>query len=121
MNTGRKITSGKYHANRKKRLYEKQSQERIVVLRETKRKNLRVKGGAVKTILLSADIANIIVGGKAKKVKIKNVLETPQNIFFARQNRLAKGAIIETELGKAKITNRPSQEGHVNAILLEQK
>ena len=120
MNKGRKITGGKYHANIKKRFYEKQNQERVVALRETKRKNLRIKSGKIKTILLSADIANILVSGKAKKVKIKNVVETPQNIFLARQNRLMKGAIIETELGKARITNRPSQEGHINAILVEQ-
>jgi small subunit ribosomal protein S8e len=56
--------------------------------------------------------------GKSKKVSIKNVLETPANTFLARQNILIKGAIIETELGKAKITNRPSQEGNVQAILI---
>ena len=53
------------------------------------------------------------------KEEIKNVLETPQNTFFARQNRLMKGALIQTSLGKAKITNRPGQEGHINAILVE--
>lgn len=121
MNKGRKITGGKYHANRKKKFYEIQNQERKVSLRETKRKNLRVKGGHTKTILLSTDIANISISGKIKKAKIKKVLETPQNIFLARQNRLMKGAIIETELGKARITNRPSQEGQVNAILVENK
>jgi ribosomal protein S8E len=31
-----------------------------------------------------------------------------------------KGAIITTSLGRAKITNRPTQEGHVNAILLKE-
>ena len=121
MNKGRKITGGKYHANRKKRFYEIQNQERKVSLRETKRKNLRVKGGNIKTILLSSDIVNISVNGKVRKTKIKKVLETPQNIFLARQNRLTKGAIIETDLGKARITNRPSQEGQVNAVLVENK
>ena len=54
-----------------------------------------------------------------QKAEIKNVKETPQNRFWARQNRLLKGAIIETSLGKARITNRPTQEGHINGILLE--
>ena len=119
MNKGRKITSGKYHSNRKKKFYEKQSQERIVLLGETKRKSLRVKGGNIKTILLKSNIANVLIEGKTQKAEIKNVLETPQNKFLARQNRLLKSAVIETSLGKARITNRPSQEGHINAVLLE--
>ena len=118
MNKGRKISGGKYHANRKKKFYEKKGQEREVTLKETKRKQMRVKGGNVKTVMLNADIANVLVDGKTKKAEIKNVLETPHNIFHARQNRLTKGTIIQTSLGKAIITNRPSQEGHVNAVLV---
>ncbi len=121
MNTGRKITGGKYHARRKKRSHERQGQERIVVLGETKRKQLKVRGGSIKTTLLKANIANVRVGNKTFKAEIKNVEETPQNKFFARTNRLVKSALIETSLGKARITNRPSQEGHVNAVLIESK
>ena len=51
--------------------------------------------------------------------ELKNVLETPSNRFLARQNILTKGAIVETESGKAKITNRPSQEGSVQGVLIE--
>jgi small subunit ribosomal protein S8e len=120
MNKGRKITGGKYHANRKKKLYEKQGQERVVTLKETKRKSLRVNGGNKKTILLNSNEANLTVNGKTKKATIKNVLETPHNLFHARQNRLAKGTIIMTSEGKAKITNRPSQEGCVNAVLVKE-
>ena len=120
MNYGRKISGGKYHKQRKKKLYEKRNPERDVTLGETKTKQLHVRGGARKTILLRANSVNISVEGKTKKAEIKNVEETPQNRFFAK-NRLMKGAIIETSLGKAKITNRPSQEGCVNAILVEQK
>jgi len=121
MNTGRKITGGKYHARRKKRLFELRSQQRIAVLGKIKRKTLKTMGGHAKTVLLSADHANVLdKSGKVKKAEIKNVIETPQNKFFARQNRLLKGAIIETSLGKARITNRPTQEGCVNAVLLKE-
>lgn len=120
MNLGRKISGGKYHRSRKKRLYEKQNQERIAVLSEdTKTKQMKVRGGNVKTVVLKTDKVNITEGKTAKVAAIKNVLETPQNHFLARQNRLIKGAIIETTLGKAKITNRPSQEGMVNAVLIK--
>ena len=70
--------------------------------------------------MLSTDIANITdKKGKTKKAKITNVIETHANRFLARQNILIKGAIIDTELGKARITNRPSQEGSVNAVLID--
>lgn len=121
MRLGRKISGGRYKKQRKKKLYEKSSQPRIVKLGATKRKKIRVKGGNIKTIFFSTDEANVInkKTKKAKKVKIKNVLETPSNKFLARQNILIKGAIIETEAGKAKITNRPGQEGTVQAELID--
>ena len=117
---GRKITGGMYHKQRKKKLYEKQGQETHVVLGETSKKQIKTMGGHVKTIMLKENKANLLVNGKIQRVEIKNVIETPQNRFLARQNRLTKGAIIETDKGKARITNRPSQEGHINAVLIEQ-
>ncbi|MEK6889248.1 MAG: 30S ribosomal protein S8e [Nanoarchaeota archaeon] len=120
MNRGRKISGGKYHKQRKRKLFERPSQERHAILGEVKSKKLRVRSGKLKTILLKSDIANIIIKGKAQKAKILNVIETPQNRFYARQNRLLKSALIQTSLGKAKITNRPTQEGQINAILIEE-
>jgi len=120
MNQGRKITGGKYHRLRKTRLHERHVQEHIVILGETKKKTLRVRGGNQKIILLNANSANVSTGKEIKKAGIINVLETPQNKFMARQNRLTKGAIIETSIGKAKITNRPSQEGQINAVLVKE-
>lgn len=119
MNTGRKISGGKYHKLRKKKKFEHLGQERHVILGDTKRKQLRIKSGDMKIILLKSNEANILIEKKVQKAKITNVIETPQNRFFARQNRLLKGAIIDTSLGKARITNRPSQEGHVNAVLIK--
>lgn len=115
MNHGRKFTGAKYHADRKKKKFERKGQENIATLGETKRKSKRVMGGNTKTILLNDNEVNI----SGKKAEITNVTETPQNIFLARQNRLIKGAVIETSLGKAKITNRPAREGFVNAILVK--
>jgi len=123
MKTGKKASGGRYHKSRKKKKYELVGQARIVKLGKEKRRKLRILGGKLKTVLLTTDIANIIdkKTKKAKKVKIKNVLETPSNKFLARQNILIKGAIIETEIGKAKITNKPSQEGSVQAILIKEE
>jgi small subunit ribosomal protein S8e len=123
MKTGKKFTGGRYHKSRKKKKHELVRQERVVKLGKEKRKKIRTRGGNEKIILLATNIANIIdkKTKKAEKVNIKNVLETPSNKFLARQNILMKGAIIETDKGRAKITNRPSQEGSVQAVLIEKE
>ena len=119
MNKGRKTSGAKYHSNRKKRWYEHTTYTNETTLGETKTKVIRVRGGQSKIMLLKSNTANLTVGKKTEKVEIKNVLQTPQNAFLARQNRLMKGAIIQTSKGKAKITNRPTREGVINAILVE--
>ena len=119
-NKGRKISGGKYIQNRKKKPYEIKGQKRIVKIGEEKRKTKRTRGGNKKTFLLKTNFINVLVKGKMQKTGIKNVLETPSNRFLARQNVLTKGTIVETEFGKVKITNRPSQEGIINGILLEE-
>lgn len=116
---GRKISGGRYHKQRKSKKYELHNPERHVILGETKRKQLRIRGGNMKTISLKIEVANVLVKGKIKPVKITNVEETPSNRFYARQNRLMKGALITTEAGKARITNRPGQEGQINAVLVQ--
>lgn len=116
---GKKISGGKYIQRRKKKLRELPGQKRIVKLGEEKRRSKRTKGGNKKVFLLKADSINIVKNNKIQKTKIKNVLETPSNKFLARQNIITKGTIVDTELGKAKVTNRPTQEGVVNGILLE--
>jgi len=120
MNKGRKISGGLYHANRKKKKHEIPGIPRIVKLRQRKLKVIRARGGNLKNVLLSTDIVNVTdKKGKTKKAKIVNVVETKANRFLARQNVLIKGAIIDTDMGKARVTNRPSQEGQVNAVLIE--
>ena len=117
---GRKITGGRYKTPKKKKLTGRRSQTRIVRLAEKKTKMIRGRGGNKKLVSLSANTINVVIPGKKTvKSKIKNVIETPSNMFLARQNILVKGAIVETDLGRCKITNRPSQEGIVQGILLE--
>jgi small subunit ribosomal protein S8e len=119
MKIGRKKTGGKYHLSRKKRQFEKPGQRRITRLGDEKRKSKTTRGGNRKVFLLKAKFINIYENGKTVKAEIKNVLETPSNRFFARQNILTKGTIVETGKGKARITNRPTQEGIVNGILVK--
>jgi len=115
----RKISGGKYRKARKKKLSELKGKERVVKLGKEKKKKIMTRGGKLKTVLLSTNKVNLFLHNKKYKVvEIKSVLETPSNKFLARSNVLIKGAIIETAAGKAKITNRPGQEGSVQAILI---
>ena len=118
MKAGRKTSWGRYKKPKKKKLTGRQSQVRIVKIGDKKTKLLKTRGGSKKLTSFFNNIANIIEKNKAKNTTIKNVIETPSNTFLARQNILVKGAIIETELGKARITNRPSQEGNIQAVLI---
>jgi small subunit ribosomal protein S8e len=121
MKKGRKASGGRYKPSRKKKKYELPGIPRVVKLRKTKRKTIRTLGGKGKSVLLACEEANITdQKGKTKVTKIKNVLETSANRFWARQNILVKGALIETELVKARITNRPGQEGCINAVLVKE-
>jgi small subunit ribosomal protein S8e len=121
MKLGRKLTGGKYRASRKKKKYELVRPARVVKLKEEKRKVIKTRGGNEKLVLLGGNKINILdkKKNKTKVVAIKNVIETPSNKFLARQNILTKGAIVETEMGKARITNRPSQEGTIQGVLIE--
>lgn len=119
MKAGRKKTGGRYHASRKKRLHEKIGQGRITKLGDEKRKSKAIRGGNRKVYLLKAKSINLQEKGKTIRAEIKNVLETPSNRFFARQNILTRGTIVETDKGKARITNRPTQEGVVNGVLVK--
>ncbi|MDA3836174.1 MAG: 30S ribosomal protein S8e [Nanoarchaeota archaeon] len=119
MKLGRKATGGKFIKQRKRKSYERLGQRRTVKLGEEKRKSVRIMGGNDKTFLLRGQTINVRTTTNTQKTIITNVLETPSNRFLARQNVITKSTIVETELGKVKITNRPTQEGNINGILLE--
>ncbi len=87
--------------------------------KEEMRERQRGKGANHKVKLKTAIFANVVSkDGKIKKVKIVNVVQSPDNRHYASENVITKGAILETEIGKAKVTSRPSQHGVVNAVLV---
>lgn len=120
---GRMITGGKINLGRKKRKYELGSLPILTRVGKDKRGKHRRKGGIYKIKSYLAEYANVFVPkqNKTKKVKILTVLENKANPHFVRRNIITKGCIINTEIGKAKVTSRPSQHGIVNAILVEDK
>ncbi len=83
--------------------------------------NVRGMGNNRKYRTLAADFANILDKKTKKftKAKIKTVVENPANRNYVRRNIITKGAIVETDKGKARITSRPGQDGTVNAVLVD--
>ena len=81
-------------------------------------KTTRSRGGAEKGKLKYASSANLLTNEGYKKVKIKAILESKDNRNFARLKIITKGTVIDTDLGKAVVINRPGREGSINAKLI---
>ena len=115
----RKSSGGKYNEYRKKRVFELGSKPTLTLLGETTKKFERVRGGLIKTRLLRTNIVNVIdKQGKFHKATIKTVKENPADPNFTRRNIITKGSIVETNVGKVKITSRPGQVGTLNGTLI---
>jgi small subunit ribosomal protein S8e len=121
--SGRKATGGRLILARGKRKFEAGREQSDTTIAAVRTKRIETKGGNFKMRILRGDVAIIAdpVSGKAKKVKIETVTDNSANQHFMRRNIITKGAVIKTELGDAKVTNRPGQDGVINAVLLPSK
>jgi small subunit ribosomal protein S8e len=118
----RKPSGGLRGRHRKvKRKYELGSPPTLTrVGSEEERKVERVRGGNVKIRLKEAVYVNVALpGGVVKKVKILDVVETPENPQHAKSKIISKGSVVKTELGLVKITSRPGQDGVLNGVLIK--
>lgn len=88
---------------------------------EDRHKIIRTHGGNHKVRALRANQASVSdpKTGTTKRVAIETVEENTANPNYVRRNLLTKGAIIRTELGRARIASRPGQDGIINAVLVE--
>jgi len=120
---GKKKTGGKIHAHRRKRKFELGSTPLMTKLGKETKKIVRTKGKGRKIKSLSAQHANVYDSATraTKRVKIIDVIENPANPHFVRRGIITKGTTIETELGLARVTSRPSQHGVVSAVLVKEK
>ncbi|MEM0000871.1 MAG: 30S ribosomal protein S8e [Desulfurococcaceae archaeon] len=117
----RKPTGGLKGRHRKRRKYELGSPPtRTVLANEEERKVERAFGGNVKTKLKKALYINVALSdGTVKRVKVLDVVETPENPQNARSKVISKGSVVKTELGLVKVTSRPGQDGTLNGVLLQ--
>ncbi len=81
-------------------------------------KHVRSRGGNLKNKLQYAAYANLLTDKGSRKVKINTIVESKDNRNFSRLKIMTRGSVIDTEAGKAVITNRPGREGSINARLI---
>jgi len=112
---GRRIRYGKG-----KRKSEIGREQHLTTIGKNKVKNVRTRGNNKKIRAMTTDVAFVVdpKTGKTTKTEIISVVENQANIHYVRRNIMNKGAIIETKIGKAKITSRPGQSGNINAVLI---
>jgi small subunit ribosomal protein S8e len=117
----RKPTGGRLKQFAGKHKRELGRQETKPQLGEEKKKTIRTRGNNKKIRMMNCEYANVTnpKTGKTKKVKILDVEKNPANIDFSRRGIITRGAIINTDAGKARVTSRPGQAGMVNAVLIK--
>ncbi|TFG23984.1 MAG: 30S ribosomal protein S8e [Promethearchaeota archaeon] len=116
----RRYTGKKYKHFRKKRKRELERPPINTEIGTERRKEQRVMGGNSKLKLFSSVFVNVtdLNTNKTSKVKILKFESNEASLDLNRRHILTRGAVVETELGKAKITSRPGQHGVLNAVLI---
>jgi small subunit ribosomal protein S8e len=115
--TGRRI-----RYSRSKRKFEIGREALLTTIGSTRLKKIRTQGKNRKTRAKTLNVAYVVdqKNHKTSKTEIKSVIGNPANINYIRRNIINKGAIIETSLGKARVTSRPGQTGMINAVLISE-
>jgi len=118
----RKFTGGRRIASKGKRKLELGREAAEPHLDETRRKNVDTLGGNRKVRLLRCNMANVTnpSNNTTRQVSIENVVDNESNKHYIRRNILSRGGIVSTEIGNARITSRPGQDGVVNAVLIKE-
>ncbi len=116
----RKFTGKKYKHFKKKRKRELERPTIDTTIGEEKKKKQRVMGGNTKLKLFSSQYINVTDPNtnKTSRVRILDFERNDASKALNRRHILTKGAVVETELGNAKITSRPGQTGQLNGVLV---
>ncbi len=117
----RKKTGGKRRAYRGKRAFERGSPPTEATIGEKKTRTSIVRGGTVKRRTLRINEVNVTdpETRKTQKTTVRKLLENPANRDYQKRGIITKGAVLDTALGKVRVTSRPGQDGAINAVLLE--
>jgi small subunit ribosomal protein S8e len=115
----RKRTGGRLRPFRNKKRYQLGREPAETTVGSPRFQVVDSRGNNRKLRALSTNVAQVSDGEETSEAEILGVVENPANINYVRRNIITKGAVIETELGEARVTSRPGQTGQVNAVLVE--
>ena len=115
----KKRTGGRRRNVRKKRKHELGSSPTETGVGEQRLKVVETHGGNRKIRAVETDVASVATDGGVERATIEDVVENASNPNYVRRNIITKGAVIETDAGRARVTSRPGQDGQVNAVRVE--
>ena len=121
--SGRTISGGRLRQSSEKKKRELGRAAAETTIDEERKRSVRTHGGNKKIRLLRTNKVNVVnvESGKTKQVEIQDVDTNPASRQFSRRRIITKGAILKTELGLVKVTNRPGIEGLVNGITITEE
>ena len=121
----RKPTGGRLkrpNRYRGKRRTEIASEKQFASIGEPVRKVYRKRSGLQTVRILSDNIVNVNdpKKGVTKKASMVTVIESPADVNYVRRNIITKGAVVETDIGKVRLTSRPGKDGVLNGVLIDE-
>lgn len=119
----RKLTGARAKSNRNKRKMEFGRDPAETKIGDRKIKKIRTKGGQIKIRLTNDQKINVVDpnNNKVQVADILSVVENQANTHFVRRNIITKGAVVDTSVGKVKVTSRPGQHGIINGTIISQE
>lgn len=115
----RKRTGGRLTPSRDRRKHEIGREPAETQVGEPRLRTIETRGNTEKVRALATNVANVASDGETVRTTITDVVENPANPNYVRRNIITKGAVIETEEGRARVTSRPGQTGQVDAVAEE--
>ncbi|WP_159899876.1 30S ribosomal protein S8e [Salinirussus salinus] len=112
-------TGGRRRRSSDRKKHQLGSEPTETTVGERRLKTVEARGGTEKVRAMQTDTATVATDDGTVAATIESVAENPANPNYARRNILTKGAVIETDAGRARVTSRPGQDGQVNAVLVE--
>ena len=118
--SGRTITGGRLRSGSEKKKRDLGRAAAETSIADERKRLIRTHGGNSKIRLLRSNKVNVVdsSNGKSTPTAIQDVDTNPASREYSRRRIITKGAILKTELGLVKVTNRPGIEGQINGILL---
>ena len=108
--------------NRGKRRTEISSEKQFAFIdADRQTKVYRKRSGNTTVRVLKENMINVSDGsGKTQRVEMTNVVENGADPNYVRRNILTKGAIVETNLGRVRITSRPGMDGVICGVVIDE-